>query len=282
MNLEPTSDQQEILSGLARLLERFPAPSGLRLTHLDGAPLDEALAEAGFHGLGEIGALDSALALHDIARQPFPVEFGATIFAPLVLQRDLPRPIAWINGEQPARFLPQARSAILVNGAEINLVEITPGDARKLDSLYAYPMGVLTERRRGTELSDEQARQLRKFHKLWVAIEMCGAMRACLDATVAHVTLRRQFGRPLGSFQALQHRLAADAVWIDAAWLLCQRAAWSGQTTDIEMGLRQALAAAHSMTHDAHQFHGAIGLTLEHPLHHFSYRIGVLRSELAY
>ena len=75
--------------------------------------------------------------------------------------------------------------------------------------------------------------------------------------------------------------VAKAASAIGSAWMLCQRAAWTGAARDIEMALSHSLAAAHETTYDSHQFHGAIGLTLEHPLHFFTFRIAVLRNEVA-
>ena len=58
-----------------------------------------------------------------------------------------------------------------------------------------------------------------------VAAEIVGALKGGLDAVVAHVRDRHQFGRPLGSFQAIQHRLAGAAAKIEAACWLTLKAA---------------------------------------------------------
>jgi alkylation response protein AidB-like acyl-CoA dehydrogenase len=120
-------------------------------------------------------------------------------------------------------------------------------------------------------------------HNLWriaIAAEAAGLMRAALDLTVAYVKERQQFGRPLGDFQAVQHRLAADEQIVSAAYALAMRAA------DTLAPVHAATAALYAQQHlrtivyDCHQFHGAMGLTLEYPLHLWTYRLKFLQGEL--
>jgi len=59
------------------------------------------------------------------------------------------------------------------------------------------------------------------------AAELTGGARGALDLTLEYVKERRQFDRPIGSFQVLQHRLADLATEVDAAQLLAREAAWS-------------------------------------------------------
>ena len=97
---------------------------------------------------------------------------------------------------------------------------------------------------------------------------------------VSHVTQRRQFGRPLGTFQAIQHRLAAAASAIQGARWLTLKAASSGTAVDAAIAAGHGQAIATRISYDLHQFMGAMGLTLEHPLHRWTYRVKLLRSEL--
>jgi alkylation response protein AidB-like acyl-CoA dehydrogenase len=95
-----------------------------------------------------------------------------------------------------------------------------------------------------------------------------------------HVRERAQFGRPLGSFQGIQHRLAEDAVWIEGAQLLTLRAADSRDPADAALALGHLQSHATRIGYDLHQFMGAMGLTLEHPLHRWTYRARALRAEM--
>jgi alkylation response protein AidB-like acyl-CoA dehydrogenase len=114
-------------------------------------------------------------------------------------------------------------------------------------------------------------------------VEMVGGARAVLDMTVSHVGDRAQFGRPIGSFQAVQHHVADLSTRIDAAGLAAWRALWCssvGGGGDGIDGAQAAVAIAKVAAGDAyveatlmaHQLHGAIGFTVEHDLHLWSDR----------
>jgi alkylation response protein AidB-like acyl-CoA dehydrogenase len=113
---------------------------------------------------------------------------------------------------------------------------------------------------------------------------MVGGARAVLDLTVRYITDRVQFGRPIGSFQAVQHHVAEMSTRIDAAGLAAWQAVWccslgGGAGDDLD-GARAAVAIAKVAAGDAyvettlmaHQLHGGIGFTLEHDLHLWSDR----------
>ena len=112
-----------------------------------------------------------------------------------------------------------------------------------------------------------------------LAIELVGSMSGALDLTVAHVSARRQFGRPIGSFQAVQHGLAKCAVAIEGARWLAYEAAWSGEWTLAATALAAALRAADRVRRDTHQFTGALGFTTEYDLHLWTMRLPALTIE---
>jgi alkylation response protein AidB-like acyl-CoA dehydrogenase len=115
-------------------------------------------------------------------------------------------------------------------------------------------------------------------------VEMVGGARAVLDMTVGYVGDRTQFGRPIGSFQAVQHHVADLSTRIDAAGLAAWRAVWRCSVDtgagDGVAGAQAAVAIAKVAAGDAyvdatlmaHQLHGGIGFTLEHDLHLWSDR----------
>jgi alkylation response protein AidB-like acyl-CoA dehydrogenase len=93
--------------------------------------------------------------------------------------------------------------------------------------------------------------------------------------TVEHLKLREQFGRPLGSFQALRHRVADLTVDLEAAtstvWYATRAAATSSPDLPVVAPLAKA-AATDAFTHIAGeciQLHGGIGFTWEHDAHLF-------------
>jgi alkylation response protein AidB-like acyl-CoA dehydrogenase len=106
-----------------------------------------------------------------------------------------------------------------------------------------------------------------------LAAEQAGVARHALDATLAYVRDRRQFGRPIGSFQAVKHRLADLLVAVEAA-----RAASAYATACVSDGLADqevaVLTASVACSQASRlavaeylQLHGGIGFTWEHPAH---------------
>ncbi|MET9884985.1 acyl-CoA dehydrogenase family protein [Streptomyces sp. NPDC006430] len=98
-----------------------------------------------------------------------------------------------------------------------------------------------------------------------LAAEAVGAAGRALDRTVEYVCQREQFGRPLGSFQAVKHRLADLYVQLQAARSAAYYAAWDPQQGGL--ALAQALEALRVTAGEAIQLHGGIGFTWEHDAH---------------
>ncbi|MFE6848565.1 acyl-CoA dehydrogenase family protein [Streptomyces sp. NPDC057686] len=98
-----------------------------------------------------------------------------------------------------------------------------------------------------------------------LAAEAVGAAGQALARTVEYVRQREQFGRPVGSFQAVKHRLADLYVHVQAARSAAYYAAWDpGQGG---LALAQALEALRVTAGEAIQLHGGIGFTWEHDAH---------------
>jgi len=104
-----------------------------------------------------------------------------------------------------------------------------------------------------------------------------GAAERALEMTVEHATERHQFGRPIGSFQAVAHRCVDMRTDVDACRYLAYRAAWAldqGGPADLEVAAAKAYGndALRRIFINAHQVHGAIGFSTEHDLHLFTRR----------
>ena len=114
-----------------------------------------------------------------------------------------------------------------------------------------------------TEVPVEAAREL---GTLWAA-QAVGAAQWLVDASVAFARQRTQFGKPIGSFQAVKHRLAdmhAKAEYADAAVV------WAAhEPDDAERASRYALGAAVEVAQSAIQVHGGMGFTWELGLHYY-------------
>ncbi|MEU0423152.1 acyl-CoA dehydrogenase family protein [Streptomyces canus] len=100
-----------------------------------------------------------------------------------------------------------------------------------------------------------------------LACEAVGAGARMLEMTVEYVKQREQFGRPVGSFQAVKHRLADVYVQLQAARSAAYFAAWAAVHDERRVGglaLAQALEALHTAAAEGIQLHGGIGFTWEH------------------
>ncbi|WP_035307240.1 acyl-CoA dehydrogenase family protein [Actinokineospora inagensis] len=107
-----------------------------------------------------------------------------------------------------------------------------------------------------------------------LASEQVGIAQWCLDTTVAYLKERHQFGRVLGSFQALKHRLAdvwQDLVLARAAARNAADALTTGVDVEIAVSVAQSLCASVAVhaAEECVQLHGGIGMTWEHPAHRY-------------
>ncbi|MEV5958305.1 acyl-CoA dehydrogenase family protein [Streptomyces sp. NPDC051987] len=102
-----------------------------------------------------------------------------------------------------------------------------------------------------------------------LAAEAVGAADRALERTVEYVRQREQFGRPIGSFQAVKHRLADVYVAVRAARSAAYYAAWATEHGEPVGGLAlaQALEALRTAAGEGIQLHGGIGFTWEHEAH---------------
>jgi len=106
-----------------------------------------------------------------------------------------------------------------------------------------------------------------------LAAEQVGLAQRCLDMTVAYVKERRQFARPVGSFQALKHRLADVWVAVSQARAASRYAAACLASGNPDAKVAVALAKAYCSeaavlaAQECVQMHGGIGFTWEHPAH---------------
>ncbi|MBW1984029.1 MAG: acyl-CoA/acyl-ACP dehydrogenase [Deltaproteobacteria bacterium] len=102
--------------------------------------------------------------------------------------------------------------------------------------------------------------------------EMVGCIQTAFDMTVAYAKDRKQFGRPIGSFQAIQHHCANMVIDVDGARFITYQAAWKiaeGLPTSMEASMAKAWTsdASRRVTFLGHQIHGAISFCEEHDMH---------------
>ena len=158
------------------------------------------------------------------------------------------------------------------------MVDLAPGTFRPVRSRFGSPLGDIDVLPAGgATLAEARAHRMIAWWHVALAVEAVGTMSAALRLTVDHTRERKQFGRPIGSFQAVQHRLAELAVLVEGARSLALEAAFLGAPDDAaDLALTHACVAARRVCADAHQFTGAIGFAEEYDLHLWTMRLPAL------
>ena len=108
---------------------------------------------------------------------------------------------------------------------------------------------------------------------------IAGALTAMARLTVAYAAERRQFGRPIAAFQAVQQHLVEIAQEASLVAAAADGAARAPGSFEIAAAKTLASRAAVRATRAAHQVHGAMGMTQEYRLHHFTRRLWAWRNE---
>ena len=109
--------------------------------------------------------------------------------------------------------------------------------------------------------------------KVALCAEICGGAQRVLEMSVEYAKMREQFGRPIGSFQAIQHKCANMMVQTESAKSATYYAAWAVANDAPDAHLAACMAKAYcseayrSVTAEGIQIHGGIGFTWEHDLH---------------
>jgi Acyl-CoA dehydrogenase, C-terminal domain len=286
MLLDHTSDQAALLSTVSAIISRAagkPVLDGNRSsfdTELDLEFEQNGLLDAA--GYSDLGLSTAVLVVQEVCRSSRIVEVAASALVRPLLCPEAPRPLAIVHGDatRAVRFLPVARAALFLSDRGASWCPISPENVDVVDSYFAYPIGRLRAPEAfmaRTKPCAEPMLALR-LASLAVAAEISGVLQGGLESVIEHVSDRRQFGRPLGSFQTVQHRLAACSATVTAAKWLALRAG-SGTIDDARMAAAYAQDAVDPVVNDLHQFMGAMGLTLEHPLYRWTYRAKLLKSD---
>jgi alkylation response protein AidB-like acyl-CoA dehydrogenase len=106
-----------------------------------------------------------------------------------------------------------------------------------------------------------------------LAAEQVGGAQRCLDSAVDYAKTRIQFGRPIGSFQAIKHKCADMLLEVESAKSAAYYAGWAAAEDSDELPVVASLAKSYCSEAYFHaaaeniQIHGGIGFTWEHPAH---------------
>jgi len=297
MNFSLTPDQ-ELLRDTGRALVREHCPSSLVRAYADDPSVADPLTArlTDFAGLVTGSAVDLCLFLEEMGAALVPGPFVPTVaaFAPVVAAvgaNDVFERVA--AGEATGTVwspTPLELRAPAADRVEFVAVAVEGGDICVTDQFELAPVEVFDLSR---PLFDAQVTGDRgtigrgskpALYRATVAFsaELIGTTRWMLETTLEYVKTREQFDRPIGSFQALQHRLADMLLRAESTRSAVYRAAWCLAADDPEAPLAAATAkafageAARHVCGEAIQMHGGIGFTWELDLHYWFKRAKTL------
>lgn len=286
MDLGFDDDTRLLVEELERIAAQFAgADAEEPAYHLASPALEAVLRDGGFLEIATsgFGLLGASLLIDAVGRTPFAVELvGAVLMAPLFGLADAASPLAIIDAARPGpvRFLRAGGRALVDAGDHVRFIAHV--SAEPVDSFVAYPFGRLIgdAMAASTRLPDAPIDRFRHLRRLGVAAEISAAMQQALALTVDYARERVQFGKPIGAFQAVAHRLAECATVADGVRWLVRRAAASERPGDALTALAYAQHGADQLIWETNQLHGAVALTLEYPAHYWNYRLRVLQAEM--
>jgi alkylation response protein AidB-like acyl-CoA dehydrogenase len=271
-----SAEQEELRAQARAFLADHPQPTWAELAELGwtGVSVPE---EAGGAGLG---FLEEAVLFEELGRALHHGPYFATVGLVLpILPAEEQRAVAagetsWTLALGPLVCdLDTAERVAVVGGDGIYELEGFEREVLRTND-ETRPLGVVSGGEAGRRLAGSAALpalRARAFAAL--ALEACGVGRRALDLAVEHVSEREQFGRPIGSFQAISHPLATTYMELELARSLALWAAWCVAVDDPQAPVAAAAAKAHASEaavaacERAIQAHGGIGFTWEHVLH---------------
>ncbi len=293
MDFDLTEDQREI-KNVARELLAARSPMAKVREAAEAAEYDGALwreivelgwpgiAVAEEHGGQGLGAVELAVLLEELGYACAATPFLSTAVAAAVIQ-------AGATDEQRRRWLPGLISGdvraglgapeLVVDGHGADVVVLLEDDGARLvagEGAEIEPLVAIDPTRRfatvrgdGEPLATDAADRARAA----IAAEVVGVCQRALEMTLEYVKDRKQFGVPVGSFQAVSHRCAQMLLHTESVRSTAYYAAWAADAEPTRLGEAAALAAAAAATGarevaaSAIQAHGGIGFTWEADVH---------------
>ena len=310
MDFDLTEDQKEIKT-VARELLTARSPFAKVRAAAEAGAYDDALwreiVELGWPGIAVaedlggqgLGAVELAVLLEELGYACAATPFLATAVAAAVIsaagsdaQRDRWLP-GLIAGELRAGI---GTAGLLVDGDGADVIVLVDGDdARLLAAAAVEPVTLIDPTRRFGALAGPSAGAA-EGEPLGpgvpgrvlgaIAAEVVGVCQRALEMTLDYVKDRRQFGVPVGSFQAVAHRCAHMLLHTESVRSTAYFAAWAADADPLRLDEAAALAAAaaatggREVTAGAIQAHGGIGFTWEADVHWLYKRAEVDRALL--
>ncbi len=283
-----SEERQLLRDTVAALVEKHASPAAVRAAMKSPRGYDESLwkllcEQVGAAALvvpeefgGAGGELaDVAVVLEELGKALVPTPLLGTTLAELALlaadepDTDVLVRLAEGTSIGAVVFDPQ----YVVNGDVADVVVSADGERlNRWTTFTAHPVDTMDLTRR---LARVEARDtadiaadpgLADLAAILLAAEQTGAAAKCLDLTVEYTKERVQFGRPIGSFQALKHRMADLYVAVQSARAVVNEAIAEPSATAAAVARVAASEAFSTVAAEAVQMHGGIAITWEHDI----------------
>jgi alkylation response protein AidB-like acyl-CoA dehydrogenase len=305
MNFDFSDDQQAIKRTAKDLLAaRFSAERVRELAEAEEYDQDawKEICELGWPGIfvpddvgGQgLGTVELIILMEELGYALAPLPFLSNAAAGLVLQHagsDEQRE-RWLpgiasgevsgtvgvlrNGEAP--LVPDAHTADVIvlveNGDSGSVVEASAAEVEQLDTIDATRRFARVRADGGEPLGGAPGDAMDRVAAA-VAAELVGVAQRTMEMAVDYARERKQFGRPIGSYQAVSHQCAEMLLQTEGARSTTYWAGWCADAEPETLPLAASMAKAYAsdagwnVTASALQVHGGIGFTWEHDLHFF-------------
>jgi alkylation response protein AidB-like acyl-CoA dehydrogenase len=286
---ETTEERQLLADTVAALVAKHAAPAAVRAATESDRGYDEALwqllceqvgaaalvipEELGGAG-GELG--DAATVLQELGRALVPSPLLGTTLAELALlaatEPDAQTLVSLAEGSSIGALVLDTDYVVNGDVADV-VVAAIDGRLSRWTKFSTQPVGTMDPTRRLARVQPEDTVELgpdpgiADSAAILLAAEQIGAAERCLQLTVEYAKSRVQFGRPIGSFQALKHRMADLYVAIAAARAVVSDACDDPTPTTAATARLAASEALCSVASEGIQLHGGIAITWEHDMH---------------
>ena len=276
MDLASTPEQDELREQARAFLAEHPEPTWAELAELGWTGVSIAEEDGG----AGLSFVEEAVLFEELGRALYHGPYLSTVALTLpALPPDLRAEVAageasWTLALGPlVSDLDTAERVAIVGGGTIYELEGAEREVLQTTD-ETRPLGVVRGGGPGRELADAAVlAEIRPRALTALGLEACGVARRALELAAGHAATREQFGRPIGSYQAVSHPLADAYTRLELARSLALWAAWCVAERDEQAPVAAAAAkssaaeAAVAVCETAIQVHGGIGFTWEHPLH---------------
>ena len=287
-----TEERQMLRETVAALVAKHADPAAVRAATESDRGYDESLWQLLCEQVGaaalvipeELGGAggelaDAAAVLQELGRALVPSPLLGTTLAELALLAS-PAP----DAETLAELAEGSSIGALVldpdyvvNGDIADVVVAAPdgpgGQLSRWTRFSAQPVATMDPTRRLARVRPEETETIGAdpgiagTAAILLAAEQIGAAERCLELTVEYTKNRVQFGRPIGSFQALKHRMADLYVTVAAAKAVVSDACEEPTPTNAATARLAATEALKTVAAEGIQLHGGIAITWEHDMH---------------